>query len=291
MGDGPNQVAFVVVGDVHVGHDSRAEAFPAAIDMWNQLPIDFVMFVGDLVHDVTSESVDELVAQLRRIEKPIYLALGNHETDAAESGVDLESRLAAEFPGPWQSSFSYAFEAGRWRFIFAGACDSVPSGLTHFYVNGIKGYINATGLLTVHRPEHLERFQRLLDESGDQPSCVVIHHPLARIPDRIRELGGVDQTRLIQDRQIRSLVQARRNVKAIFSGHQHFNQVDVVRHQLHCVTQIIGGELFTVGPAIRLVELSDTMIRSRLIWHDRPDEPPGEIGTLAGDRSFCWRFE
>ena len=89
-----------------------------------------------------------------------------------------------------------------------------------------------------------------------------------------------------------SLLNARSNVRLCLYGHEHFNQVDVVDGRLHCITQGVQG----YGPygddsAIRIVEATDHSVRSYLVWDGRDLEGPGEIGTLAGDRSFQWRFK
>lgn len=159
--------------------------------------------------------------------------------------------------------------------------------LKNFYINGYKGYINRASEIMYLDTADLERFQRLLEKSSDRPTCVVIHVPLAPIADRLHEGGIVDQTKLLQEIQLRSMVEACRNVKLVLSAHQHFNQVDVIHGQLHCITQRLPG-FDNHGPAIRWVELTNDRIRSWLIWDRTDSEQPAPIGTVAGDRSFEW---
>jgi hypothetical protein len=109
--------------------------------------------------------------------------------------------------------------------------------------------------------------------------------------ERLRKKGFIDQPRHIQEIQIRSMIEANRDVKLILSGHQHFNQVGVHRNQLHCITQDSEGlKEYGDTPGVRVINLGDNTVTGKLIW-DGPEESDwGEIGTEEGDRAFRWIF-
>ncbi len=280
-------LTFAIVADPHVG--SPVSEFRTALELCNSRPLDFVVLLGDLVHRCTEENVEALVAGLKSLNKPFYLVIGNHEQAGLHGDFDVEKALQEALAGPWQESFAYSFEAGGWLFIAAGL-DMSQSAYTNVYINNYKGYVDRTGKVSHLRGEKLDRFQSQLEQSGDRPTCVLIHIPLAPIAERVHRRGCYDQTRILEELQIRSLIRERDNVRAVCAGHQHFNQVDVFDGRLHCVTQNISGGEYGDTPALRLVQLSETRIEGWLFWTDRDREDPGALGSEAGDRSFVWDF-
>lgn len=279
---------FVVVSDPHVG--APGTPFKEAISLCNGLDIEFVLLIGDLVHDVaTAENVRVLLDELKRLNKPVYFALGNCEghIDGKVYSPDVENELRGAFPGPWSESFTYCFDRLGWRFIVLGAVSRLPTRLKNFYAYGHKGFVNRVGEILYVPDKDLVRFAALLDESRDRPTCVVSHVPFVPTAERVMESGETDQTRVIQELQLRDMVRSYRNVKAAFYGHQHFNQVDVINGQLHCITQSLAHK---AGPGVRLVELGRTQIRGTVIWTGDDGAPPSSPGTPAADRSFSWRF-
>jgi len=286
--DSAETITAAVVGDLHVGGDS--ERVQTMIRLVNGRDVDFVLFLGDLVNQASDESVGEFVRAVRRITKPVYLTIGNHDIGRKPEGYDIEGKIADALPGPWSESFTYSFQAGGWRFVVGGM------GLLNIpyvgpQVNHYKGYVSEFGnMLNMPQP-HLERFESLLAETNDRPTCVVLHVPLVRMAQRVHARGCYDQVRLLEEIQVLSLIEARANVKVALYGHQHFNQVDVIAGTLHCVTQGVGG----YGPygdpsGIRIMEFSPSGVRGHMVWEDDPPEPPAPVGTLEGDRSFEWGF-
>ena len=281
-------LTFAVVGDLHVG--SVSEPVQTMIRLVNERPLDFVLFLGDLTNTAAENEVAEFVEQIRKIERPVYLTIGNHDTARFCDGFDIEKLIGELYPGPWGSAFTYGFEVKGWQFIVVAArSDKVDQ--VGYQVNNIKGFVSERGGIIRVPEEHMRRVERLLDESGDRPACIVTHVPLAPMPRRIYERGCFDQVRYVEEHHLLSLVDHHRNVKLALSGHQHFNQVGARNGALHCVTQgVCGYPPYKDTDAIRIVELSGSRVRSYLIWEDADGEPPALIGTLAGDRSFEWEF-
>lgn len=279
---------FAIVADAHVGEGGPG--FQTALDLCNALAVDFTVFLGDIVNDAEKDSLDEAVRGVRTLQAPFYLVMGNHEAGLQGQGVDVEGALRGACPGPWRESFTYAFEKDGWLFVSAGM-DVSHSDCENVYINNYKGFVDMAGNMMHLRGDHLQRFRHLLEESGRRPTCVFIHVPLAPLEDRLHDRGLRDQIRILEELQVRSLIRARDNVRAVFSAHQHFNQVGVIKGQLHCVTQKLAGDA-GIGepPAVRLVELTEGEIRSRLVWADADPDPPGPIGSRQGDRAFVWNF-
>jgi len=283
-------LCFAVVGDLHVG--AVAEEVQTTIRLVNGMDLDFALFLGDLVNEPTDENVDEFVRQVRRIVKPVYLVIGNHDAARQPEGYDIEARIAAAMPGPWSDSFTYAFRCKGWDFIVASIGTMlIGNAYTGPQINRMKGHVSENGGMIYMPRGHLERFGRLLEESGDEPTCVVMHTPLLQMSHRIRRRGCFSQVRLLEQMGVLSMIEDRPNVKVLLYGHDHFNQVEVVNGRLHVITQGVRG----YGPykdthAIRIVEIEGGTVRSRLVWDGLDGQPPGVIGTLEGDKAFQWSF-
>jgi len=281
-------LTFAVVGDLHVG--SVSEPVQTMIRLVNERPLDFVLFLGDLTNRATEDEVAEFIKQIRRIEKPVYLTVGNHDTGRFREGFDIEKMIGRLYPGPWGEAFTYGFEARGWRFVVVTArSDQVDQ--VGYQVNNVKGFISEGGGIIRVPEDQMRRVERLLDESAERPTCLVTHVPLVPMPKRIFGRGCFDQVRYIEEHHLLSLLDGHPDVKLALAGHQHFNQADVRNGVLHCVTQgVCAYPPYKDADAIRIVEITGTTVRSHLVWADTAPEPPGAIGTLAGDRSFEWAF-
>lgn len=283
-----NATRIALVADIHVG--SGEPLLAHAVALCNGLDLDAVVVMGDLAEPTTEENFAKALAGIGGFEAPVYLMLGNIETSPEGAALNAEERLRETFPGPWQESFTYGFRLGGWRFIVLGGIRHVPVDIRNFYVKRVKGFVNRASNILSLADDDRERFMQLLDESGDHPTCVLMHVPVAPLSDRLAACGAMDQGRMIEVRQLQALIAERPNVYAVLTAHMHLNQVDVVRGQLHCWTQNLAGRRSN-PPAIRVVELADAAVSGRLLWDDRVERPPGEVGTAAGDHSFIWSFK
>ena len=289
---------FAIIGDLHVG--GVAEEVQTTIELVNARELDFVLFLGDLTNKPTDENIAEFVRQVRRIEHPVYLTIGNHDTARCLEGFDFEKALAGQLPGPWSDGFTYEFHAGGWKFIVCSLAD-MQMDYKGPQINRIKGMVSENGGMIHVPPPHLVRFGELLEASGQTPTVVVMHVPLVRMAARTAARGCYAQVRLLEEWQITSMVEQRPNVKMCLYGHDHFNQAEVVNDRLHLITQGVRGMWqYEDTSAIRLMEIDDSIparrgsppsrstVRSRLIWSGRDGEAPGELGTSLGDIAFEW---
>ena len=289
--DRSEKITFAVVSDPHVGRPECC--LDRAVELCNSLPLDFVLLPGDLIQEVRKELADELIGLLGKFTAPFYLALGNHEAapDALDAGLNPEKWIQDGLPGPWNESFTYAFQCKGWRFVVAGGIRHFKSPLANFYINGIKGHVDRGGHIMYLEPEHRDRLCGLLAENTGKPTCLVTHASLSPTSLRLLGRGAMDQVRLIEELQLRSVVEAASDVKVVMAGHQHYNQVEAIRGQLHCVTQDLNGtESCSEGPAFRIVEMSGASVKGRLIWEDRNEAAFAPPGTSEGDLSFSWSF-
>jgi predicted phosphodiesterase len=282
-------VRIAFVGDLHVREEM--DHVYETVDFVNSISADGVVFLGDLINTATEENLERFIEQVRKIEKPYYICIGNHDTGSAEDGFDIESKLQSRLDGPWKESFTYSFRIKGWNFI---TCSMTTGKIPYkgVQVNHYKGHMSESGGVCRIPEHHIKRFKELLEESGDMPTCVCIHVPLMRMYKRLFDRGCFCQVRLLEELQMLSLVESRENVKAVVCGHDHFNQVDIINGKLHCISQSVQGYPPYKDPdRIRIMEFSDTGIKSHLEWLDYPGDPLGGIGTLDGDRSFEWEFE
>lgn len=281
-------VTFAIIGDLHVG--SVIDEVPTFVRLVNRLPVDFALFMGDLVHEATDANVETLGHELRRLKKPYYLTLGNHDTGNMSSGYNVERKIRDVLPGIWNESFTYNFRAGDWNFIVAGM-GTFRVEQIGFQVHHRKGFICERGYMNRLVGDHAIRLQKLLEASGDTPTVLTLHVPLIRMSRRIYKRGCYEQVRLLEEPQILALLDEHPNVRVVLSGHNHFNQVEVLNDAIHCVTQSVKA----YGPygdpnGIRIMELTENSVHSYMLWEDSSKEPAAEIGTLQGDRSFEWHW-
>jgi predicted phosphodiesterase len=285
----PMNIKIALIGDVHVGLPNREELLPDVIQYCNTLKVELVVFLGDLVHEANDKSIDEATNQLKKLEVPFYVIVGNHDViDDLQiyreyfylkenhqvrkpETTALMHSIQETFPGPWSESFTYAAQCGEWNFIFAG------------YEQGFNPCEMKIGA------DDFARLEGLI-QAAQQNSCLFIHTPIVPVEDRLLSKGYVDQGTVKEADQLRGLLETHPRIKAVFSGHHHFNQVSVVDQQLHCVTQFVGGLYEGDGPAIRVVEFTDNSITSNLQWPGSEDGIEGEIGTSQGDRNFVYHF-
>ena len=138
-------VKIAVIADAHVGGDGTE--FERAIELCNGLVVDFVALLGDFVEPATAGTLDAFVRALRSLQKPFYLVAGNVETcpEARAGGINVGRELQRTFPGPWEQSFTYAFERSGRQFIVVGGIRHVPVDVGSGYPRGRQG-LHVAGL-------------------------------------------------------------------------------------------------------------------------------------------------
>ncbi|HJU27187.1 MAG TPA: metallophosphoesterase [Rhodanobacteraceae bacterium] len=154
----PIDLDIALVSDVHVGLFTRSDKLQQMVDNLNAMHVDLVLFAGDLTYDPPRDLAHALVP-LKRLNKPMYAVLGNH--DLQLPGPPLDSRIQA------------ALARTPVRFIEHRVID-----FPQFRLAGLYDYWTALDDTA---------FLRALPR--DKPLLVLMHQPHS-----LRELRGVDFT-------------------------------------------------------------------------------------------------
>ncbi len=155
---------------------------------------DFLLVTGDLVDAGSEAEYAVLRDQLRPLEMPSYLALGNH---------DGREAFRASFPdlGYWPADgafVQYALELGALRVL---VLDTLDQG-------------RSSGALCRVR---LDWLADRLAEDRRTPTVVAMHHPPVPVG-----MPGMDGVRLLEGAErLAALLQASPNVERILAGHLH----------------------------------------------------------------------
>ncbi len=80
-----HSVKAVIMSDLHLGYHNRRSEFARWVDLVNAEHPDVVLIAGDIIDiSVHPLLVEDVAAEFRRIEAPIYACLGNHEYFSGE---------------------------------------------------------------------------------------------------------------------------------------------------------------------------------------------------------------
>lgn len=242
---------FVVLGDSHymlekpdVEFESRrrqTERIEYAIDRVNALEPDFVVHLGDLVQEYPGsgayeEAMTAALAQLDRLEVPVYHVAGNH---------DVGDKPDPTMPTDWVSESSleryHELVGPSWKAWEAGGC--------YFVV--LNSQVMNSSLAAAD--EQRAWFDATMDRVEDRPVFVFLHlPPYLHDPDE-PSLGHYDN--LAEPARSWLLGQVRENpVARLFAGHCHFEFLDRVGDTRIQVCQSTSftrpgfAELFSSGP-------------------------------------------
>ena len=83
----PVNLDIALVADVHVGLYTRPDKLAQLVDRLNAMHVDLVLFAGDLTYDPPRD-LDAALAPLRRLDKPMYAVLGNHDVQLPGPPLD-----------------------------------------------------------------------------------------------------------------------------------------------------------------------------------------------------------
>jgi len=92
----PIDLDVAVVADVHIGLFTRPDKLRQMVDRLNAMHVDLVLFAGDLTYDPPRD-LRAALAPLRKLNKPMYAVLGNH--DVQLPGPPLETKIHAALAG------------------------------------------------------------------------------------------------------------------------------------------------------------------------------------------------
>ncbi len=86
----PRDLCIVMTSDWHLGYHNRRGELSRWVDLINAERPDMVLVAGDII-DRSQRPLrhEDMAAELRRIEAPVYACLGNHEYIAGEPSAEL----------------------------------------------------------------------------------------------------------------------------------------------------------------------------------------------------------
>ncbi len=151
----------------------------------------FCVVTGDRAHKGEEAAYRGLAKQLARLAMPVYPLLGNH---------DLRAPFHQAFPGAPRDDAGYVqavLRRAEGDFIFLETLDEGVNGGK--YCKKREAWLRAR-----------------LDEAGDRPVYLFMHHP----PFAIR-IPCVDGIALMQPERFAAIVDGRRNIRHLFYAHVH----------------------------------------------------------------------
>ena len=269
----PRLMRFAIISDTHFvypsdGTDgtlwnrqifSRTEELANTIvDALNVSNVDFVVHCGDLTHHGDLSSLEFAADTFRRLNAPFYAALGNHDVAVSGARDFIANKL-----GRLSSEFFYHEYINGVRFIFldsnyAHLKDESESEVMEWRKSGSYRGVGFSARELLYIEEELNR-----DKAST--TFVVVRHPIASKPEypRIspRSLGSAERRLAPVDRAlfphlgdaVVELLDKHSNVKAVFSGHWHINDI-VLRAKTHYIQT---ASLVEYPLEYRIVEVSD----------------------------------
>lgn len=211
-------VRFAHISDTHIGPDRdfvlygvrTHERLERLIDRLNQhaATLDFVIHTGDLVNAPAAESFELAAKTLSRLECPLYLVVGNHDT--AEGLRAIGYCPGATALDPLDDAYSYSFSYGRELFIVLDARG--PDA------------IDPHGILSERQAEALRR--KLSETAG--PVTVFVHFPAFPLDSPWFDF----HMRILNEETFREILEAfASRIRGVFFGHVH-RGIQVVRRGL-----------------------------------------------------------
>ncbi|MEM6853066.1 MAG: metallophosphoesterase [Planctomycetota bacterium] len=197
-----------LVTDVHYAEtpaneqrDARASLHRVrrAVDDFRKQEVDVVVCLGDLIHsgpDIEAERsyLQTIVAELRRVERPVYFCLGNHCVDrlAKPEALEIMDQPAAEFDATHKGI----------RLLGLDTCFN-PDGSPY-------GRRNSDWRYAILPEPKLKKLAQKLS-SATIPTFLFCHH----------RLDAADDWSLRNADQVRSMIDIFKHPSLILQGHAH----------------------------------------------------------------------
>ncbi|MGE5657483.1 MAG: 3',5'-cyclic-AMP phosphodiesterase [Actinomycetota bacterium] len=210
---------------------STTQSLQTVIKRLQEFPLDALLLTGDLSQDETPESYHRLASLLTALEIPIYWLPGNHDC------LPVMAQVLNQPP----FSPAKSFQVGNWHFLLLS---TAAPGFVH-------------GVLS---PESLQWLDSQLQQIGDRPAIVALHHPPLPIHSE-----WMDRMLLHNPEEFLTIIDRYSSVKIVLSGHIHqaFNQqrceVSYLGTPSTCVQfkpQLPNLVIDPISPGFRLLTLA-----------------------------------
>lgn len=128
---GENDLAFAVITDTHYVNNGTWERSARNLQqVAARLPLQGIIHLGDLTDGIlplalTRESVGLVMADLRRTGKPVYLCLGNHDSNYFRNNPEImtEEEMSAYYLGTEKPYYYVDYPAQRLRILYLYSFD------------------------------------------------------------------------------------------------------------------------------------------------------------------------
>ncbi|WP_395378010.1 metallophosphoesterase family protein [Marinicella sp. W31] len=155
---------------------------------------DFVVFNGDLVHNVHPDSFANFRNLVRPISVPVVLVHGNHD------GVYPDTQfLDAQQDLSGYRNYNYSFDYGRWHFVVLAAPEQYPT--------------------TAMKEETLAWLRADLAANQDRPTMLFMHYHI--LPVGLSQLEFYTYNPQSFKNELLDVITSPGNVKYVMSGHVH----------------------------------------------------------------------
>ncbi|MEM6458453.1 MAG: metallophosphoesterase [Planctomycetota bacterium] len=237
----PTPLRIGLVTDIHYAdtpanekRDTRASIgrVRQAVDDFHRHDVDVVVCLGDLIHsgpDIESECsfMRTVVAELRRVDRPIYFCLGNHCVDR------LTKKEALEIIGQPGATFDATHQGVR--LLGLDTCFN-PDGSPY-------GRMNSDWRQAVLPLTELETLKQTLSKYP-VPTILFTHH----------RLDGDDDWSLRNAEEIRTGLAANTNLLAVLQGHAHYATAQTVSGQTYVtLAPMVSAEASTNAYAVLVI--------------------------------------
>jgi calcineurin-like phosphoesterase family protein len=185
-----------------------------SVEMTNAVNPDFVLVLGDVVHQSGEmEYYERYIKTTEGLKPPQYLLAGNHDfCEPWYANQKYKSEEGKEFFGNFRwaqrtlnglDKVNYSFDAGRWHIVM-------------FSVPGVGGNLQAQFLKDY--PQHIEWLEKDLRQHRDKPTIFCSHPPFLPVGRVSMEHYGPNSR---QRRELVEIITRQGNVKLCLFGHIH----------------------------------------------------------------------
>jgi manganese-dependent ADP-ribose/CDP-alcohol diphosphatase len=207
--------------DTTIGRDYRGspEKLRSCVNWWNQLPISFLIELGDFVDRAPMKNLDDIAQVFNQVNARKYYVLGNHDFFTGRDAVIGRLGMSAPY---------YQFSRQNWRFIVLDGMNmSANGGWPDSDPHAVQGRqtlqalteakaVNAqpwNGAVGAEQRRWLNRVLTGADRQH-QRAIVFCHFPVVPASCRPAHL-------LWDHAEVVSILEAHSSVVAFFDGHDH----------------------------------------------------------------------
>jgi DNA repair exonuclease SbcCD nuclease subunit len=219
-------VKFAVLSDVHLSttaSDAGARQLSQSVnklqkgvDVLNSLNVDFVVFAGDNIDNPSKEDLVLFAKIARKIKKPVYVAIGNHDV-AEVTGLDKKEYFRL------LNKFSH----NRVRKVPCVKRPAPGSGLVFIFMDGVNQFI--PGSRGYFRDKDTIWLDKKLRKYKNNHVVIIQHYP-------IREPYFRRTHMTYKPEEYLEVLERHDNVIAVISGHFHSRNIFIDEKEVYHIS-------------------------------------------------------